>query len=87
MLLDTYGRKLGRCVSFISSNPCTFRVTPVLKHSLGRGAYRGTSLARKRTPQGPYRRPVPRVPRGSKGGGRFHMGEVPLFVAGVLLVA
>ena len=41
-------------------------------------AYMGTSLTRKRTPLGPYRRPVPRVLGGSKGGGRFRMGEVPL---------
>ena len=27
--------------------------------------YRGTSLVRKRTPLGPYRRPMPRVLRGS----------------------
>ena len=39
---------------------------------------RGTSLARKRNPLGPYRRPMPRVLGGSLGGGRFLMGEVPL---------
>ena len=33
-----------------------------LKHSQ---AYRGTSLTRKRTPLGPYRRPMPRVLGGS----------------------
>ena len=42
-------------------------------------AYRGTSLIRKRTPLGPYRRPTPRVLGGSQGGGRFLMGEVPLY--------
>jgi hypothetical protein len=31
--------------------------------------YRSTSLIRKRTPLGPYRRPAPRVPRGSWGEG------------------
>ena len=30
--------------------------------------YRGTSLTRKRTPLGPYRRPMPRVLEGSWGG-------------------
>ena len=40
--------------------------------------YRGTSLIRKRTPLGPYRRPMPKVLGGSQGGGRFLMGEVPL---------
>jgi len=43
------------------------------------GGYRGTSLIRKRTPLGPYRRPVPRVLGVSHGGGRFLMGEVPLY--------
>ena len=43
------------------------------------GLYRGTSLTRKRTPLGPYSRPMPRVLGGSWGGGRFLMGEVPLY--------
>ena len=47
-----------------------FKVTP----------YRDTSLIRKRTPLGPYRRPMPRVLGGSQGGGCFLMGEVPLYV-------
>jgi len=41
----------------------------------GHGAYRGTSLIRKRTPLGPYSR----VLWGSQVGGRFLMGEVPLY--------
>ena len=41
--------------------------------------YRGTSLIRKRTPLGPYRRPVPWVLGGSWGGERFLMGEVPQY--------
>ena len=41
--------------------------------------YRGTSLIRKRPPLGPFRRPLPRVLGGSKGGGRFLMGEMPLY--------
>jgi len=41
--------------------------------------YRGTSLIRKRTPLGPYCRPMPRVLGGSYGGGRFRMREVPLY--------
>ena len=36
--------------------------------------YRGTSLTRKRSPQGPYRRLMPRIQRG----GHFPMGGVPL---------
>ena len=40
--------------------------------------YRGTSLIRKSTPLGPYRRLRPRVLGGSQGDGRFLMGEVPL---------
>jgi len=32
----------------------------------------------KRTPPGPYRRPIPRVKRESEGGKRFLMSEVPL---------
>ena len=40
--------------------------------------YRGASLTKKRTPLGPYSRPMPRAVRGSKGGRRFLMSEVPL---------
>jgi hypothetical protein len=40
--------------------------------------YRSTSLTRKRTPLGPYCRPMPRVLGGFWGGGHFLMGEVPL---------
>ena len=43
--------------------------------------YRGTSLTTKRTPLGPYRRPMPRVLEMSWGGGRFLVGEVPLYSA------
>ena len=43
------------------------------------GSYRSTSLTRNRNPLGPYRRPMPRVLWGSGGGGRFLMGEVPLY--------
>ena len=41
--------------------------------------YIGTSLARIRALLGPCRRPVPRVLGGALGGGRFLMGEVPLY--------
>ena len=34
---------------------------------------------RKHPSLGPYRRPTPRVLRGSYGGGRFLMGEVPWY--------
>ena len=40
--------------------------------------YRGTSLIGKRTPLGPYRRPIPGVLGWSKGSGCFLMSEVPL---------
>ena len=44
--------------------------------------YRGTSPARKRTPLGPYRRPMPKVLLGgSDGGGHVLMSEVPLYRA------
>ena len=43
-----------------------------------RNQYKGTSLTKKRTPLGPYRRPMPRVLEGSRGDGRFLMGEEPL---------
>ena len=39
--------------------------------------YRGTSLIRKRTSLGPYRRPMSRVLGGSQGGGHFLMCGVP----------
>ena len=41
--------------------------------------YRGSSLTRKRTPLGPYRRPMPRVLGGSQVGGNSLMGAVPLY--------
>ena len=50
---------------------------PVLESEAG---YRGTSLTRKRSPLGPYSRPMPIVLRGSSGGGCFLMSEVPLYV-------
>ena len=51
---------------------------PRLVHfSLAMYTYKGTSLTRKCTPLGPYRRPMPRDLGGSQGGGRFLMGEVP----------
>jgi len=72
--------------------PCLVGKSPensgVAPSSLGRGlsppppAERidmGTSLERKRTPLGPYRRPMPRVLGGSWGGGRVLLGEVPLY--------
>ena len=44
----------------------------------GAKGYRGASLTRKRAPLGPYRRPMPRILRGSQGDGCFILGEVPL---------
>jgi len=46
---------------------------------VGCEVYRGASLIRKRTPLGPFRRPMPRVLGGSWRGGRFLMSEVPLY--------
>ena len=46
---------------------------------------RGIPLTRKRTPLGPYCRPMPRVLGGSHGGERFLMGEVPVQVSQALL--
>ena len=39
----------------------------------------GNLAYKKPPPPGPYRRPMPRVLGGSWGGGRFLMGEVPLY--------
>ena len=47
---------------------------------LERLQYRSTSLIRKCHLLGPYRGPMPRVIGGLQGGGRFLMGEVPLYV-------
>ena len=65
---------------FGSDSLLTLSARGARPHSLGAlRAYRGTSLIRKRTPLGPYRRPIPRVLGGSKGGGRFLMSEPPLY--------
>ena len=48
-------------------------------HHLPTWNYRGTSLTRKRSPLGPYRRPMPRALRWSWQGGLFLMSEVPLY--------
>ena len=45
----------------------------------GYSQWRDTTLIRTVPPLGTYRRPMPRVLGGSKGGGRFLMGEVPLY--------
>ena len=47
--------------------------------------YRGTSLTRKCTPLGTYRRPMSRVVKGSWGGERFLMGEAPLYKVTLLI--
>ena len=47
--------------------------------------YMGTSRISKRTPLGPYRRPVPRALGGSQGAGRFLKGEVTLYHARALI--
>ena len=51
---------------------------PSLPHPLPLASRcRGTSLIRKRTPLGPYRRPVPGVLGGSQGGGIFLWARYP----------
>ena len=55
---------LGRCLSSISSNPCT--------------STWGTSPIRNRLLVGSHISPAPRVLVGSWGGGLFLMGEAPL---------
>ena len=42
--------------------------------------YRGTLITRKRTPPGPYRRPMARVLWGSYGAGRFFISKVHLYL-------
>ena len=54
----------------------------VLNHCDGRevsSPYTGISLVRNCNPLGPYSRTIPRVLRGSQGGMRFLMSEVPLW--------
>ena len=63
-----YVTQFGTCRGRISS--------VVLSHVF---LYRGTSITGKRTPLGPYRRPIPRVLGGFKCGQRFLMGEVLLY--------
>ena len=62
--------------------PCSFSsnvgVVALTLASIGVGAYRGTSLMRKRTPLGPYSRTMPRALWGYEGVGRFLMSEVLL---------
>ena len=55
-----------------------------IQHTHPLGACRGTWLIRKRTPLGPYRSPMTRVLGGSQGGGRFLMGEVPLYACSMV---
>ena len=45
----------------------------------GGGREHRVTSVRKRCPLGTYRRPVSGVPGGSQGGGRFLMGELPLY--------
>ena len=63
--------------------PCTLHPAPCTLHP-GWHPSRGlhimvSSPKRRRIPLGPYRRHMPRVLGKSSGGGRFLMGEVPLY--------
>ena len=51
--------------------------------SCGGGEHRGTSLARKQPPLGPYRRPMPGVLGGSWEVARFLMGMVSPYDGGL----
>ena len=45
----------------VTGSPLSSHTVTSGASAAGLGAYRGTALIRKRTPQGPYRRPMPRV--------------------------
>ena len=60
-------------------------VPPPLSMPRCKKTSRGASLERKRTPLGPYLRPMPKVVGGSLWGGRFLMGEVPKYMGTSLM--
>ena len=64
----------GLAFSYERGNP----VGRPLRHASNTGnVYRGTSLTRKRTPLGPYRRPMPRILGGLGGVGVFLWARHP----------
>jgi len=69
------------CGGFLMSKvPCRLDMTSLcalLRHSLGGGAHRGTSLVRNCLLLGPYRRALYPGPMVILGGGGFLISEVP----------
>jgi len=74
-------------VESLRATPCTVHIAVhagtlsggcAVQRNVVFGMYRGTSPIRTRTTLRPYRRPMPRVLGGAKGGGRCLVGEVPL---------
>ena len=64
----------------VAPAPCPVKVSRIRLKGGEVSVYRGTSLIRKLTPPGSYRRPMPRVLSWSQGDGRFLMGQVPLYL-------
>ena len=58
-------RIMSQKETFIDTNTADMHAPPAVSEN------RGSSIARKRTPLGPYRRPTPRVLGGSQGVGVF----------------
>ena len=69
-------RQGARGVRFLVSEVPLYISAPRQRRRTLHIGYRGTSPP----PLGPYRRPMPRVLGGSEGGGRFLMGEIPLYM-------
>ena len=63
----------GLCAMSFNEMSCSTSPRGVKRPCLS--TYRGTSLTRKRTPLGPNRRPMPRVPRGFLGGWAISCGR------------
>jgi len=57
------------CLSCTTFRVHTTSLGALISHRIGGGAYRGTSLIRKRHPVGPYSRTMPRLLWRSWGGG------------------
>ena len=83
-ITQVQARGLSRPVSRVIKEKKRFHETSLRRRRPT--CYRGTSLARKRTHLGPYRKPMSRVLGGSQGGRRL-MGEVPLFRGGLAFKA
>jgi hypothetical protein len=71
-----------RCMT-IAISEISGGVQNQMSKGVARSWYRGTSRIRKRTPLGPYCKPMPKGLGGSKGVGCFLMGEAPLYDTGL----